>query len=103
MNWAAGHAPTATRLVQGAWAGVVLCRGGALPLPGLPDDALLGEGSRVQDAARAAIANGRVYASFLWPLGGWHAPDGHVRVSVLAGTEGAAPGLLGVVLHLRCR
>lgn len=89
---------TAARLVQGAWAGVALCKGGALPLPGLPDDALLGKGSPALDAARAAITNGQVYASFLWPLGGRHAPDGHVRVSVLTGTEDAAGVLLGVVL-----
>lgn len=88
----------AARLVHGAWAGVVLCRSGALPLPGLRDDALLGEGSPVMDAARAAITNGRVYTSFLWPLGGWHAPEGHVRVSVLTGTADAAGVLLGVVL-----
>jgi DNA-binding CsgD family transcriptional regulator len=89
---------SAARLVQDASAGVVLCMEGALPLPGLPDDALLAENAPVLAAARAAITDGRVYASFLWPLGGWHAPDGHVRVSVLTGTADPVGLLLGVVL-----
>src|SRR3954449_1942568 len=58
---------TAARLVRGASAGVVLCRGaGTAPLPGLADDALLAEGSAVLRAARAAISDGQVYTSFLW-------------------------------------
>lgn len=88
----------AAHLVQGAWAGVVLGRRGTLPLPGLKDDVLLGEDSPVLAAARSAIANGQVYASFLWPLGGSHALNGHVRVSVVAATEDVGGVLLGVVL-----
>src|SRR4051812_5907948 len=73
---------TAARLVQGAAAGVVVCRdGGTAPLPGLADDALLASDSAVLDAARQAISSGQVYTSFLWPRGGRHAPDGHVRVT----------------------
>jgi DNA-binding NarL/FixJ family response regulator len=90
---------TAARLVQGAWAGVVLCRGaGTAPLPGLADDALLAEGSAVLSAARAAIREGQVYTSFLWPRGGRHAPDGHVRVTVLTGTDDVPRVLPGMVL-----
>ncbi|MBV9823605.1 MAG: helix-turn-helix transcriptional regulator, partial [Actinobacteria bacterium] len=89
---------TAAGLVQGAWAGVVLGRRGVLPLPGMGDDVLLGENSPVLVAGRAAITNGQVYASFLWPLGGRYAPDGHVRVTVLAATADVGGALLGVVL-----
>jgi DNA-binding CsgD family transcriptional regulator len=90
---------TAARLVQGASAGVVLCRGaGTAPLPGLADDALLADGSAVLCAARAAIRDGRVYTSFLWPRGGRHAPDGHVRVTVLTGTDDVPRALPGIVL-----
>ncbi|MGY1738646.1 response regulator transcription factor [Geodermatophilus sp. SYSU D00684] len=90
---------TAARMVQGAAAGVVLCRGGGTaPFPGLGDDALLAGGSPALDAARAAVRSGQVYASFLWPRGGRHAPDGHVRVTVLTGTDDVSPVLSGMVL-----
>ena len=90
---------TAARLVQGAAAGVVVCRdGGIAPLPGLTDDALLARGSAVLGAARAAIRDGQVYTSFLWPRGGRHAPDGHVRVTVLTGTDDVRTVLTGMVL-----
>ena len=90
---------TAARLVQGAAAGVVVCRdGGTAPLPGLADDALLAEGSAVLGAARAAIRDGRVYTSFLWPRGGRHAPDGHIRVTVLTCTDDLPCVLTGMVL-----
>jgi DNA-binding CsgD family transcriptional regulator len=90
---------TAARVVRGAAAGVVLYRhGGTVPLPGLGDDALLAGGSPVLDAAREAIRSGQVYTSFLWPRGGRHAPDGHVRVTVLTGTEDVSRVLSGMVL-----
>jgi DNA-binding CsgD family transcriptional regulator len=90
---------TAARLVQGAWAGVVFSRdGGIAPLPGLADDPLLGGGSPVLGAALAAIRNGQVYTSFLWPRGGRHAPDGHVRVTVLTGTDEVPRVVPGMVL-----
>jgi DNA-binding CsgD family transcriptional regulator len=90
---------TAARLVQGATAGVVLCAGGGTaPLPGLPGEDLLGLGSPVVDAARRAVAGGQVYASFQWPRGGRHAPDGHVRVTVLASTDDVPSMLIGMVL-----
>ncbi|MGY1665726.1 response regulator transcription factor [Geodermatophilus sp. SYSU D00696] len=90
---------TAARMVQGAAAGVVLCRnGGTAPFPGLGDDALLAGGSTVLDAARAAVRSGQVYTSFLWPRGGRHAPDGHVRVTVLTDTDDEPHVLSGMVL-----
>ncbi len=87
------------RLVRGATAGVVLrTDGGWQALPGLPADALLLLGSLVLAAARERIAEGQVYASFVWPVGGSHAPDGHVRVTVVAAPEEASPGLTAVAL-----
>ncbi|RKS75335.1 regulatory LuxR family protein [Motilibacter peucedani] len=52
------------------------------------------------------MEDGQVYASFLWPLGGRHAPDGHVRVTVLGSAEHESTSLLGTVVlspanHLR--
>ena len=90
---------SAARLVQGAAAGVAVCRdGGTAPLPGLADDALLAGGSGVLGAARAAIRDGHVYTSFVWPRGGRHAPDGHVRVTVLTGADDVSNVLCGIVL-----
>jgi DNA-binding CsgD family transcriptional regulator len=90
---------TAARLVQGATAGVVLCRdGGTVPLPGFVEDGLLAKGSAVVDAARRAIRSAHVYASFLWPRGGRHAPDGHVRVTVLGSTDDVPSVLTGMLL-----
>jgi DNA-binding CsgD family transcriptional regulator len=77
----------------------VLCRGGTTrPLPGLDGDALLAEGSPVVTVARSCIDDGQVFSSFLWPRGGRHAPDGHVRVTVLAGPGEAPAGVLGTVV-----
>jgi len=90
---------TAARLVRGATAGVVLCAdGGARELPGMPSDALLGARSPVLAAARERVDDGHVCSSFLWPVGGAHAPDGHVRVTVLAAPEDAPPALTAVTL-----
>lgn len=58
-------------VVGKASAGVVLTRaGGVLPLPGLPDDRLLAEGSRVLEVAAAELADGGVHVSFLAPAPG---------------------------------
>jgi DNA-binding CsgD family transcriptional regulator len=90
---------TAARLVRGATAGVVLrADGGCQALPGLPADALLVPRSPVLTAARERIGHGYVYSSFLWPVGGSHAPGGHVRVTVLAAPEDVPPGLTAVAL-----
>jgi DNA-binding CsgD family transcriptional regulator len=89
----------AARLVRGATAGVVLhADGGCQDLPGLQADTLLVPRSPVLAAARERIGDGNVFSSFLWPLGGSHAPDGHVRVTVLAAPEDAPPGLTAVAL-----
>ncbi|MGY1753438.1 response regulator transcription factor [Blastococcus sp. SYSU D01042] len=90
---------TAARLVRGAMAGVVLCAdGGTSPLPGLPADPLLGPSSPVLIAARERIDDGAICSSFLWPRGGPHAPDGHVRISVLAAPDDVPPGWAAVAL-----
>lgn len=89
----------AARVVRGATAGMVLCHDRATrPLSGLHGDALLAEGSPVVAIARSFIADGQVFGSFLWPRGGRHAPDGHVRVTVLANPEEATTKLLGAVV-----
>jgi DNA-binding CsgD family transcriptional regulator len=89
----------AARVVRGATAGAVLCREGATrPLPGLDGDALLAEGSPVVTLARSCVDDGQVYASFLWPRGGRHAPDGHLRVTVLASPGEAPASVLGTVV-----
>jgi DNA-binding CsgD family transcriptional regulator len=90
---------TAARLVRGATAGTVLRRDGRTePLPGLDGDPLLAVGSPVLSAACARIADGQVYSSFLWPLGGRHAPGGHARVTALAAPDDVPAILGGVVL-----
>jgi DNA-binding CsgD family transcriptional regulator len=90
---------TAVRLVRGATAGTVLRRDGRTePLPGLSGDPLLAVGSPVLTAACARIADGQVYSSFLWPLGGSHAPGGHARVTALAAPDDVPAVLGGVVL-----
>jgi DNA-binding CsgD family transcriptional regulator len=90
---------TAARLVRGATAGVVLrADGGSQALPGLQADALLAPRSPVLAVARERIREGHVCSSFLWPVGGPHAPDGHVRVTVLAAPEDVPSGLTGLTL-----
>jgi DNA-binding CsgD family transcriptional regulator len=89
----------AARLVQGATAGVVFCRnGGISSLPGLTEDELLAPNSAVLGAAREVIREAHVYGSFLWPRGGRHAPDGHVRVTVLSSTDDVSSLLTGMLL-----
>ena len=90
---------TAARLVRGATAGTVFRRDGRTqPLPGLDGDALLAVGSPALTAACVRITDGQVYSSFLWPLGGSHAPGGHVRVTALAAPDDVPAVLGGVVL-----
>jgi DNA-binding CsgD family transcriptional regulator len=89
----------AARLVQGATAGVVLREDGRLdPLPGLGDHAILAPDSPAVDAARAALAAGHIYTSFLWPMGGRHAPGGHTRITAMARTDDVPPDLTGMAL-----
>jgi DNA-binding CsgD family transcriptional regulator len=88
----------AARLVHGATGGVAVHQDGATEvLPGLQRHALLAADSAVLLAARAEINRGHVYTSFLWPLGGPHAPSGHARVTAMAAGDVPAP-LTGVVL-----
>jgi DNA-binding CsgD family transcriptional regulator len=90
---------TAAHLVREASSAVVLqADGGCQALPGLPTHALLDLRSPVLAAARERIGDGSVYSSFLWPVGGTHAPGGHVRVSVLGAPADTPPGLIGMTL-----
>src|SRR3954447_16993221 len=94
-----GSLLTTARLVRGATAGTVFRRDGRTePLPGLDGDPLLAVGSPVLTAACRRIADGQVYSSFLWPLGGWYAPGGHARVTALAAPDDVPAVLGGVVL-----
>jgi hypothetical protein len=57
------------RIVRRADAGVVLTRGGdVLPLPGLPDDPLLAQGSPILSIAAEELARGAAHATFLAPV-----------------------------------
>lgn len=89
----------AASLVEGATAGLVLWADGqSATLPGLADHPLLAVGSAVPAVARAEIEAGRAYCSFLWPLGGRHAPGGHLRVTVLAISEPVPLHVAGMIL-----
>ena len=89
----------AATLVRGVSAGVVLFQdAGTEALPGLEGHALLAAGSPPLAAARAAIDAGGVYLSFLWPLGGRHAPQGYVRITALGRSEDLPTFLTGMVL-----
>jgi DNA-binding CsgD family transcriptional regulator len=77
----------AARLVQGAAAGVLLRGDGATQtLPGLTDHELFQPDSAVLRLAQHALSAGRLHTTFLWPLGGDHAPQGHLRLTVLRTT-----------------
>ena len=90
---------TAAGLVRGARGGVVLHADGEIaPLPGLDGHALLAAGSPALIAARAQLAAGWHYMSFLWPLGGRDAPYGHLRVTVMAAPADLPLHLTGLVL-----
>jgi DNA-binding CsgD family transcriptional regulator len=89
----------AARLVPHARAGVALREDGRTEtMPGLAGHALLAVGSPALESAHAAIAAGQIFTSFLWPLGGRHAPQGHLRITALARTEDLPRPLIGIVL-----
>jgi DNA-binding CsgD family transcriptional regulator len=90
---------TAAGLVQGARGGVVLHAGGEIaPLPGLDGHALLAADSPALVVAREHLAAGWSYTSFLWPLGGRHAPQGHLRITAMAPPADLPLHLTGLVL-----
>jgi DNA-binding CsgD family transcriptional regulator len=89
----------AARLVQGAFAGVVLRADGATQeLPGLADHELLQPNSEVMRLAAHALADERLHTTFLWPVGGDHAPHGHLQITVLAAPADTPAMLTGMVL-----
>jgi DNA-binding CsgD family transcriptional regulator len=94
------------RLVQGATAGAVLLQDGtSYPLAGLEDHAVLAADSPVVGIARATLLAGQVYRSFMWPARDGAEGSGHVRMTVLAGTEVPAfvLGILLVTPDVDCR
>jgi DNA-binding CsgD family transcriptional regulator len=94
------------RLVQGATAGAVLLRNGtSYPLAGLDDHAVLAADSPVVGIARATLLAGQVYRSFMWPARDGAEGTGHLRLTVLAGTEVPAfvLGILLVTPDVDCR
>jgi len=89
-------------MVQGVEAGTVLHDDGSTePLPGLSGNPLLEAGSVPVAIARRHLAEGVRYTSFLWPLGGPHAPDGHGRITVMAPSVDLPTGLVGLVVVSR--
>jgi DNA-binding CsgD family transcriptional regulator len=89
----------AARLVRGAEAGVVLRADGATQqLPGLNDHALLRPHSAVLRLAQHTLSANRLHATFLWPIGGDHAPHGHLQITVLSATADAPDIVVGMVL-----
>lgn len=88
-----------THLVEHAIAGVMLLGDGDTALiPGFVDDPLLAHDAPLPDAARRALAGGRLHATFLWPGGPERAYRGYVRVTVLTGPDGLGNGSAGMVL-----
>jgi len=86
-------------IVGDAQAGVVLTRArDPLPLPGLPTHPLLDVGSDVLNAAAERLTAGRVYSSFLCPYAAMDAPDGHVRITMLACPLDSPQDMVAVVL-----
>lgn len=89
----------AARMVPGVTAGTVLREDGLIEaLPGLDGDLLLAVGSPIVSIARRRVDEGLLLSSFLWPLGGAFAPQGHARVTVLATPEDVPEPLLGTAL-----
>lgn len=88
-----------TRMARGVTAGTVLRDDGQTEtLPGLDGDLLLATGSPVLDVACRRLGDGSLYSSFLWPLGGPFAPDGHARITVVAAPDDVPPALVGVAM-----
>ena len=59
---------------------------------------VLAAGSPALAAACAQLTPGRVHRSFLWPVGGRHAPGGHLRITALTPPADLPVHLAGVVL-----
>jgi DNA-binding CsgD family transcriptional regulator len=90
---------TTARLVRNAHAGVVVfADGSAEPLPGMDGHPVLAAGSPALVAARSQLAAGRLHRSFLWPVGGSHAPGGHLRITALTPPADLPLHLAGMVL-----
>jgi DNA-binding CsgD family transcriptional regulator len=90
---------TTARMARGVTAGTVLRDDGSTEaLPGMDGDPLLADGSPVLAIASRRLATGLLYSTFLWPLGGAFAPEGHARITVLAAPDDLPAILVGVAL-----
>ncbi|MFY0407408.1 response regulator transcription factor [Solicola sp. PLA-1-18] len=88
-----------TRMARGVTAGIVIRDDGRTEtLPGVLGDLLLAPGSPVLEIARRRLGLGSLYSSFLWPLGGPFAPDGHARITVVAAPDDVPTLLVGVAM-----
>jgi DNA-binding CsgD family transcriptional regulator len=89
----------AARIVQGAFAGVVVWEGGQIEdMPGLGGHRLLARAGGAVASARSEIEAGSIFKSFLWPIGDQRGDDGHVRVTALARAEDLPIHVVGSVL-----
>jgi DNA-binding CsgD family transcriptional regulator len=89
----------AARIVQGAYAGVVVWQSGQIEdLPGIGGHRLLAAGAGVVASARSELEAGTIFKSFLWPVGRRRGDDGHVRVTALARAEDLPIHVVGSVL-----
>jgi DNA-binding CsgD family transcriptional regulator len=87
------------RLVRHAVAGVMLVGShDVVRIPGFVDDPMLVPDSPMLDAARRAVRDGRLHATFLWPGGADRAHRGFVRVTTLTGPDLLGTGFVGIVL-----
>ncbi|MCU1473819.1 helix-turn-helix transcriptional regulator [Amnibacterium sp.] len=87
-----------SRLVSGAFAGVLLFEDGSIEsLPGMPGDDLLAVHSGLLTTVGARVITGETHLSFLWPRDATASHE-YVRVSYLTGIGSAFPDLLGIVL-----
>lgn len=94
-----GALTVTARMVRDADTGVVVSiDGSAEPLPGMAGHPVLATGSPALAVARAHLAGERVHRSFLWPVGGRHAPGGHLRITALTPPADLPVHLAGVVL-----
>jgi DNA-binding CsgD family transcriptional regulator len=55
-------------------------------------------GSPAPAVARAELDAGGLHRSFLWPLGGRHAPGGHVRITVLPRAQDLPVRIVGIAI-----
>jgi DNA-binding CsgD family transcriptional regulator len=72
-------------IVRDATAGIIVTAGNTtLPLPGLPGHRLFAADSDLLLVVHERLAAGRIYGSFLCPVGDHQVPDDHLRITLLS-------------------